>query len=311
MDVILHVGAHRCATTTFQHYLRGNAGRLRAQGVGFWGPHRTRGGLLRGVIPRPGPAPRRDLQMRAAGRVRMRLAGCAAAGVETLLVSDENMLGSLRDNRAAGDLYPAAGERIARFAAAFGKRLGAVVLNVRALDLYWASALGYGAARGFGLPGAAMLERLARGPRGWREVVTDIACAAPQTPVLVLPFERYAGRPEAQLAAITGRPAPLAHARERLNATPRLPALRARLTPGEAARLPPGDGRWQPFTAAQAGALRERYADDLMWLAAGAGGLARLLPQRQDEQRAGTNPPMTVTRGRRNDQEGRNLADTG
>ncbi|MCB1364930.1 MAG: hypothetical protein KDK02_12460, partial [Rhodobacteraceae bacterium] len=115
----------------------------------------------------------------------------------------------------------------------------------------------------------------------------------------------------AQLAAITGRPAPLAHARERLNATPRLPALRARLTPGEAARLPPGDGRWQPFTAAQTRALRERYADDLMWLAAGAGGLARLLPQRQDEQRAGTNPPMTVTRGRRNDQEGRNLADTG
>ncbi|MFV0512671.1 MAG: hypothetical protein ACK5MY_03400 [Jhaorihella sp.] len=311
MEVILHVGAHRCATTTFQHYLRSNAAWLGARGIGFWGPRRTRGGLLRGVVPRPGPAPRRDLQARATGRVRMRLGVCAASGVETLLVSDENMLGFLRENRAGADLYPAAGERIARFAAAFGGRLGAVVLNVRALDLYWASALGYGAVRGFGLPGAAMLDRLAHGPRGWREVVGDIACAVPQTPVLVAPFERFAGRPEAQLAAITGRSAPLAHARERLNATPRLDGFRARLIPEDAARLPPGEGRWQPFTPAQAGALRERYADDLMWLGAGAGGLARLLPDGPCEQQAGINPQMTMTRGRRDDQPNRNVAGAG
>ena len=57
--------------------------------------------------------------------------------------------------------------------------------------------------------------------------------------------------------------------------------------------------------------LREAYADDLMWLAAGADGLARLVDD-PDNTRAGPNPPMTeMTRGRCDDhQEGR-LAQAG
>lgn len=310
MDVILHVGAHRCATTTFQSYLRLNSDRLAAQGIGFWGPHRTRGGLLRGVIPRPGPDFRRDLAVRAAGRLKMNLDRRGEAGVRTLLVSDENMLGFLRDNRAEAELYAAAGERVVRFAAAFGGRLRRIVLNVRAHDSYWASVLGYGAARGFGLPGPVTLRRLADRARGWREVVTDLACAAPQANLLVLPFERFAGRPEAQLAAITGCAAPLAHARDRLNATPRLAELRRLLVAQEAARLPPGDGRWTPFAPAQAAALRERYADDMMWLAAGADGLARLLDD-TERYNAGLNPPTEMTRGRCDDQDHRRLAGAG
>ena len=49
MRVILHTGAHRCATTSFQEYMRQNAQPLARQGIGFWGPHRTRGGLFHGI----------------------------------------------------------------------------------------------------------------------------------------------------------------------------------------------------------------------------------------------------------------------
>lgn len=309
MDVILHIGAHRCATTSFQNYLRHNAERLAVQGVGFWGPHRTRGGLLRGVIPRPGPAIWRHPQRRAAGRVRLALDRCERRGVRTLMVSDENVLGSMRDNRMAADLYPAAGERVARHAAAFGDRLSAVVLNVRALDHYWASVLGYGVARGFGLPGARRLEAIAAGSRGWRDVVTDVACAAPGAEILVLPFERFAGRPEAQLRVMADCDAPASHARERVNATPRLPRLRELLPASEAACLPDGDGRWMPFSTRQVADLKERYADDLLWLASGAGGLAQLVED--DTDTAGKNPRAQMTRGRQDDQDQGRLAGAG
>lgn len=277
LSVILHVGAHRCATTSFQNYLRRNSARLSAQGLGFWGPLRTRGGLLRGVVPRPGQGPRRDPAARAAARVALNLARLEDACLARLLVSDENMLGFMRDNRLQADLYPAAGDRIARHAAVFGDRLRTVVLNLRADDTWWASALGFGLLRGWGLPGRQMLDRVAGAGRGWREVVADIACAAPQARILVLPFERFAGRPEAQLAAIAGIDAPREHARDRLNPTPRLDRLRHLLPADQAAQLPAGNGRWTPFSAAQAAMLRRRYDRDMTWLAGGADGLARLI----------------------------------
>lgn len=309
MDVILHIGAHRCATTTFQAYLRCNADRLAAQGIGFWGPLRTRGGLLRGVIPRPGPIFRWPVQRRANGRIRLNLARREARGIQALIVSDENILGSMRNNRVAADLYPAAGERVARYAAAFGDRLSAVVLNIRALDTYWASSLGYGVSRGLDLPAPETVQAIARNPRGWRDVVTDVACAAPGAEVLVLPFERFAGRPDAQLAALTGCTPPMPHARDRLNATPHLPRLREGLPPAQGAQLPDGDGRWMPFDPAQAAALRGRYADDMTWLACGADGLARLVDDETSE--AGAHPRPDMTRGRRNDQDQGRLAGAG
>lgn len=308
MDVILHVGAHRCATTTFQSYMRRNAAVLTARRIGFWGPLRTRGGLFDGAVARPGLP--RGAAPQAARRVRRHLVRSAAAGLAALVVSDENMLGFLRDNRDRAALYRAAGDRVAQFAALFDGRLARVALNVRSQDAYWASALGYVAARGHGLPPDTLAGRLAAGAEGWRNVVADIAAAVPGADIVVLPFERFAGRPELQLAALTGQTGPMTHARDWLNATPRLDRLRAGLGRGAAARLPAGNGRWSPFTPEQAAALRAAYAGDLAWLAAGADGLARLAGN-SEPQYAGQSPHMPLTRGRRNDQQHRRLAGAG
>ena len=40
MDIFLHVGAHRTATTSFQHYLQANVGPIETLGVRVWGPSR-------------------------------------------------------------------------------------------------------------------------------------------------------------------------------------------------------------------------------------------------------------------------------
>lgn len=311
MDVILHIGAHLCATTSFQDYLWCNGTRLRADGLQVWGPRRTRHGLFAGLLPGPEAPPRAEAVRRAAGRVRLNLAQAAETGTARLIVSDAAIMGSARANLHLADLYCGLGERLARLAQAFDCHALTVVLNIRALDAYWAAALSQAITRGAGLPGAGALARLAQGRRSWRDVIEEIACAVPEAELLVLPYETFGGRPEAQLEAITGARAPRTHARGWLNATPRLAELRAWLPPAEAAQLPPGNDRWQPFSDAQAAALRETYADDLMWITGGAGGLARLVDD-PDRREAGPVPSQTVvTRGRRDDEEDRRLAGAG
>ncbi len=303
MEISLHIGAHRSGTTTFQHYLRDQSDTLAAHAIGFWGPQRTRNGLLSGIFPGPAAAKGRNLRRRAEGRVQMHLNLCRVRDLGHLLVSDENMIGSTRNCLRKRMLYPAIGERMARISSAFGGHITRIALSVRAQDLWWASTCAYAVGRGHGVPTTLALEQIAHAPRSWRDVITDLACAVPEADIQVLPFERYAGRPDVLLTAITGAPA-LADGKSRwLNRAPDLASLRASLRArGEStAVLPDACGRWQPFSAVQSATMRETYADDLFWLASGADGLATLTedPTRQG---ADTSPPAgDITRGHPHD----------
>ena len=124
---------------------------------------------------------------------------------------------------------------------------------------------------------------------------------------VVLPRQKA---PEARLAAMIGAETPRRAARAWLARSPDLAALRraVALRGGDPSRLPGDEGRWQPFDPAQRAALRECYADDLFWLAAGADGLARLAEETGPDQ-AGTHPPSAqTTRGQDHDIEARYLA---
>ncbi len=313
MDVILHLGAHRTGTTGFQDYMRRHKAALTEQQVGFWGPGRTRRGLFSGIIPGPGVARGRDLRTRGEGRVQLRLKGARHRGVKTLVVSDENMLGTVRENLCEGSLYPSAGERTARFARAFDGEISGLLLSVRSLELWWCSALAFGVSRGHPLPMKNKLAMIAGSQRGWRDVVTDVACAVPGVPIRVMPFESFAGRSDVFLARGTGIDAPPDNDRQWLNRAPRLPDLRRVLTERgtEAAELPFGMGRWNPFSNEQHAALREVYADDIMWLTAGADGLATLTEDRI-RTRAGTTPPAgSDKKGQPDEHEERQVARPG
>lgn len=309
MEIILHLGAHRTATTSFQHYARANAAALASQGVGVWGPEVTRDGVLSGVIPVKGAQGPSAQMARARGRLALRLEGARVAGLTRLVVSDENMIGAPRRCLRAARLYPGVGERLARIFHAFDGRITCAVLSIRELDAWWESVLAYAVARGHRLPGAGDLDRLVTGGRRWREVISDVACALPDVDLVILPHEHYASRPETRLAAMTGIDVPRRAARVWLGRAPDLASLRHAVAQrgGEASHLP-GEGRWQPFDAAQRAALRESYADDLFWLAAGADGLARLAEETGPDQ-AGRHPPTAqTTRGQDHDIETRYLA---
>jgi hypothetical protein len=306
MDVILHIGAHRTGTTTFQDYMRNNSQGLAARDIAFWGPRRTRGGLFAGIQPGARVATGRDLQKRALGRVRMNCARVALRGARHLVVSDENMIGSVGENLMSQGLYLAVGERMARFALAFQGQKTRIFLSIRALDHYWASSLGYGITRGFRMPTSDTLDLIAGARRSWRDVITDVACAVPDAKISVLPFETYGGQPDAQLAQMTGGEVPRTYARGWFNATPQAAEL-AKIVKlrGEDCGALNGTGRWQPFDAAQIAAMRDTYLDDLFWLHSGADGLATFTEEKHMD-RTGNNPAARwYQRGRSNELEKR------
>ncbi|MFL4472002.1 hypothetical protein ACERZ8_19750 [Tateyamaria armeniaca] len=308
MKVILHIGAHRTATTSFQSYVRRHAGDLREDGVGFWGPARTRKGLFAGIQPTPGFG--LEAARRARGRLLLQMKKAQTNGVQTLLVSDENMMGSVRLNLRKGRLYPDIGERMSRYVCAFDQRIDKIVMSVRGLDHYWASAIAYGVGRGHALPDADRCAAVAQGARTWRDVVADVSCAAPLAQIEVIPFEVSVGRPDLMLSACTGHAAPRDNAPEWLNRAPNAAQLHALLTErGEdAGAVPNRPARWSPFDRAGHAALREAYADDMHWLVAGADGLATLTEE-LDQTRAGKTPPHGPHhRGQGHDIEERRMA---
>ena len=274
MDVILHIGAHRCATTSFQAYMRSNAAALQRAGTGFWGPLRMRRGAFRGILTEDD-----DAAQAVRKSVATALDRAQDRGIDRLIVSDENMLGTIARNLSAQALYPDAGARIARFAALFGNRLARIVLSVRSPDHYWASCMAYATTRGRPLPDSAVRAAVAQSPRSWRDVVTDIGLSMPGVPLRILPHERFAALADHRLDAMVdgAHPAPRADSRLWLNRAPDMAALRAHMGQRTTeAPLPLGDGPLRPFSEDQRAMLRESYHDDLFWLTAGADGLADL-----------------------------------
>lgn len=314
MDVTLHLGTHRTGSTTFQSYMARHSNTFQTRGRSFWGPKRTRGGLFAGLQPNMKlSSGRRKLQKRAQGRVHMHLDLAAKAGITNLLISDENMIGSVRSNLRKRSLYPAIGERLARIAPALEGHSIRVMLNIRAQDLFWASSAACGVARGHPMLQGLAFDEITENTRTWRDVIQDLSCALPDAEIVVLPFERFAGRPDAMLRCGADWDAPMDAENEWLNRAPNTAKLQEILQDrGTAApELQGVPRRWQPFGPEQVAALRENYADDMFWLTAGADGLATLTED-TDQTRVGITPPFGLyNKGQGHELQERHLAQPG
>jgi len=283
LEVILHIGAHRTGSSSLQKALQRNRQNLRKNGVAVWGPQDTRGGLFSGMLrqARPGDQARTRLIERNRGLIAIELERLKTRGIKTLLVSEENIIGSMIGNLRTGLLYPGLEARLAPFASVFRGHLCRVGLAIRPYGSYWASVLGYGLRTGRMLPDAEMLDHLAAQPRPWRRVVADVARAFPGSSVVVWEFDRLIGRPQAQYRLLTngarGWIPPMA---EKCNASMGRAELRtlleARCMADRAAEIAPGDGPYQPFSAHHLVLFEEQYSTDLDWLRAQGGGGVRL-----------------------------------
>ncbi len=305
MDIILHVGAHRTATTTFQRMLGHNNPALTAAGMAYWGPKRLRAGLFQGLYRRDDALLPWQTRKRV-GRVRLQADIVAQSGAGTLIVSDENMIGTMEGVLQDGQLYAFGGTRAARFADGFAGHTVTVGIGLRSYDAFWASVLAFRLIRGGPLPTPALCDRLIMQPRRWRHVIADLAQAMPFARIAVWTHEAMADRPGELFARLTGRHVALRRAGLCQNAAPGVAALQTYLAD---CAIDPGiigdaGGRFMPFDAMQRTILRAQYADDIAWLAGGAGGLADYL----DKAGAATHGRTRQQRGTNNGQEHRDLA---
>ncbi len=272
VQVVLHVGAHRTGSTSLQRALAANRPLMARQGVAYWGPGMLRDGLFSGLLRDPlrGDPETLRLCRRNCGLVGVELSRLAERGRRMLLISEENMLGTMGANLLTGTLYPAASMRLGRIAQALGGRVCRVVLAVRPQADYWASVLAFRVRNGAPLPDRALLEGLVVQPRGWRHVAADLARHFPEAEIALWDFDRLKGRVNAQYRILTGGHGWIREDGARHNASPGLAELRQLLTErgdrAAARRLPRGRGRWMPFDADQRRRLDAAWRADLDWL---------------------------------------------
>ena len=315
VDVTLHLGAHRTGTTTLQKYLENNRDNLNEIGTEFWGPNRTRAGLFSGLVKRPDTITNQATIRgeRSCGLIRMELDRLDMAGVKSLIISEENMMGVMLDNLRKGRLYPDARPRLQRFSSAFEKHCRRVAISIRSYDKYWASVLAFMVERGRRMPDAQDLDRLVTQPRRWRDVICEVAAIFPTAEVMVWPFEGMIGQVDSQLAVLNDGVVPvrMRGRNDWHNASAGCAKLRQvledRQNIAQAADMPNDYSRWQPFRPHHIAAFQAQYDEDIAWLRNGADGIATY-EENSDSGPAGIHlRPLNVERGQLHDKEERGV----
>ena len=266
VKAVLHLGAHRCATTTFQAYLDLNKPALAQAGIGVWTPADTRAGLFRDLFAPPqfdGPEVTASVM-----RVQKALREMPQ---ERLLVSEENMIGAPRQNLDMAALYPELTGRMRRYRRAFVGRTARVGLTIRSYENYWASLMAFAVWRGYPVPDQAQVEAISNQRRTWRHLVAELRALFPTAPIHVMPFEGFAHRAHGTLEALMGPVVcdlTLLLAKKNFSRdTKNLRRLLREDGRADAARaLPQGQERWMPFSAAQQKKMQAAYAADIAWL---------------------------------------------
>ncbi|WP_299970716.1 hypothetical protein [uncultured Roseobacter sp.] len=180
---ILHLGAHRTGTTSLQRFLRQNADVLKDADIRVLSPPDSRQGTFTDLVSR--------------------WVTCEPSGPRTrLVVSEENVLGTMGHNISTGILYPNAKENLRSLAAVY--RPDVILLSVRELADYWTSAILYSLCRKeIRFPSASQLGRICEGARSWKNVVEDVQSVFPQARLVVREFAHLQDNPKRFLRVAT------------------------------------------------------------------------------------------------------------
>ncbi len=299
MELVICLGAHGLGADLLADDLICNAKDLEPYGVQSWRQQAvsdTTAEAFAAILNSSDAAKRKG----AEARVQLLIEQAPSTGCRALVFSDENVIGTRRDNITEADLYPSAGERIGRISRAMGGQVSKLVLSIEPLEIYWTRLLTQQLRLGKPVATARKLDMLTNSSRSWRDLVQDVSRAVPEAELRVLAHSERTALPRNLLSlALDGRfpeggtqpdPKPewdLIQLRTILEAFGQDPR-----------QLPQGKGFWKPFSVAQSNTLQERYNDDLFWLTAGADGMATFI--KEDRLEALTSE---VTRGQDNDQK--------
>lgn len=276
MDVVLHIGAHRTGTTAVQRKLQNGIDHLKSEGIVFWGPKRTRQSGFRMIISGNGNQAEDasgddELTLnRSILNARMRL--LALRGKRRLIISEENLLGTMRENLKAAQLYPWVATRLTPMASFLDGNCDRIFLTIRPYEAYWASTIAYMINRVGFSPNPMKINEIAQGDRGWRAVIEDVRAVFPNAVLSVWEYGADADHMAHFCRSLSASDLLAATPLARANASPGIEKMREGLLAqgdAEAAQvLNVESGRYQPFCAEQMAVMQERYRQDTDWLLA-------------------------------------------
>ncbi|MGZ2255924.1 hypothetical protein ACVC7O_01370 [Roseobacter sp. A03A-229] len=183
---VLHVGAHRTGTTSLQRFLQDNVSVLRAENIEVLCPPESRAA----------PVPK---------SVSEKLEQTAAHPDGKLLISEENLLGTMEHNIETETLYPNVAKNLRRLEAVFQPDV--VMLSIREFGGFWTSAILFSLCRsGMTFPTAKKLDALCQSSRGWADVIDDIRSVFPEAQIIVREFAHLRDNPKRFLRLSTDWP---------------------------------------------------------------------------------------------------------
>ena len=128
-----------------------------------------------------------------------------ARGITTLILSEENFMGSMGNNFRTMRFYPDVARRLAAFDSLLPMSPRRVALGVREYGAVWSSAFHYLPQVGKASPPAQEAsDALMSDRRGWGEVVADVNTVWPDTQILMWQQEHLSSDITEICAAITG-----------------------------------------------------------------------------------------------------------
>ncbi|TVP71741.1 MAG: hypothetical protein EA339_08940 [Rhodobacteraceae bacterium] len=282
---MLHIGAHKTASTYLQKLCLANAGRLAAQGCLYLGPERLRRDLVIPSLDRPAPVLRRKTAL-----LRRLLTEARATGMRALL-SNENTIGGPRPPiMACGtQLYPKAESHVSALLDALDLEGVTLCLALRDPLGLLVSAWGHQYLAGRPVAFDDFIAEVAPEALRWSELVARLLTCERVARVHLWQFEAFHGKAPALVRALAGLPDEIAlneppehpgwtyligPSARALTSLPRVmrhnPELSAKDALRRAMRRYPKSSAYpgpQPFTHAQIAASGRRYAQDLAAIA--------------------------------------------
>lgn len=193
MRLILHIGAHRTGSTLIERMLSALAAARPELALRVWKPSylraipdfKTAPGLFASDgRPKSPDANARLLDLQA--DMDDRLKEAERAGVQTLLISEENICGGMWGNFRKRRFYPGVGPRLRAFATVFGRMPARVALGLREYGAAWNSAYGYlNRAENDLPPRAEVAAIISSRSRGWPALVSAMGDAWPGSDIML------------------------------------------------------------------------------------------------------------------------------
>ncbi|WP_147125610.1 hypothetical protein [Shimia ponticola] len=214
MRFVLHIGAHRTGSTLIQGALWTAAHKNAAAKCAYWGPHRLR---------QMQEFPRVTEQCNEAGqattvkavnrhtKVRRNITRWfeeqEGKGTKTIIVSEENMIGTMERNMREGVIYPTIEARLAAYAQVFPQRPSMIGLGLRSYASWWTSSYNYIHGGGREVPDPAKLrEDALRMVHGWPAVVASVRRSFPDSNLVLWQQECLNDVSERIVATLSGAP---------------------------------------------------------------------------------------------------------